>query len=458
MSAAREINFDGLAGPTFNYAASAPKGPGNLASEASRGRPSNPRAAALEGLAKARMVRDLGIGQAILPPLVRPKLEPLFRLGLIQDAGLLKADDPDALAKHLARHAAVAPHLLAACFSGASIWTANWATVSPSSDSEDGKVHFTCANQSRSFHRSLEAEDATGVLRQIFIGDLFRVHDPLPRSYAMGDEGAANHLRFAPSHGDKGLNVFVYGRGGFEEPDGAHRNLPRQTLEASRAIARLHGLDPFRTLFVRQNPDAIDAGIFHNDVISTGNLDLLFHHEQAFADSTRALADLSEAYRALCGGELRRIMVPADAVSLEDAAVSYLFNSQIVNDAKGNTVLIAPRQCQTVARVRAFLDAGLTGIDAVRFADVPGSMRGGGGPACLRLRVVLTPAQEAALKGRVMLDDALLAELTDLVEKTYPTEVDDRRFADAVFLKSCFDINRRLYSLLGLTPAGLEPI
>jgi succinylarginine dihydrolase len=460
-STANEINFDGLVGPTYNYAATAPGPPGNLASRANRGKPSNPRAAALEGLAKATVVRDLGTKQAVLPPLVRPKLEPLFRLGLIKDRGLLGADDPAALARHLARHATAAPHLLAACFSGASLWTANWGTVSPSADTEDGRVHFTPANQSRSFHRSLEAEDAGKVLKQIFFEDkFFSIHDPLPNNYAIGDEGAANHLRLAAEHAAKAVNVFVYGRAGFEEPDREHLYLARQTLEASRAVARLHELDPHFSIFVRQNPAAIDAGIFHNDVIASANLDLLFYHEQAYSESTRTICDITEAFRSLPnGGALRTIEVRKEDVSLEEAAVSYLFNSQIVNDDSGRTILIAPRQCAVVPSVRRLLEKlkklGPEGLDEIVFVDVPSSMRSGGGPGCLRLRVVLTQEQVAATQGRVILDDALLSELTALIETEYPVQVDERMFAEEEFLTNCFDVARRVYALLGLKPAGL---
>src|SRR5256885_6798285 len=346
---AHEVNFGGLVGPTYNHAATSPGGPGNLASEASRGRPSNPQKAALEGLAKAKTVMRLGVKQAVLPPLVRPNLTRLFRMGLIKDPALLHADDFDALARHLARHAAVAPHLLAAAFSGASIWTANCATVSPSSDTPDHRVHFTPANQSRAYHRSQETDEAQALLAQIFADPKhFVCHDALPSIYQIGDEGAANHLRMTIRHGAQAMNVFVYGRGGFEEPAEGRKYFPRQTLEASRAVARLHGLDAFCTYYARQSPEAIDSGIFHNDVIATANLDLLFYHELAFADRVRTISDLKEGFRALTNGKtaLRTIEVSKDEVSLEDAATSYLFNSQLLNDRAGKMVLIAPRQCQ----------------------------------------------------------------------------------------------------------------
>jgi succinylarginine dihydrolase len=462
---ASEWNFDGLVGPTYNHSATAPGGPGNFASQANRGRPTNPKAAALEGLKKAETVMRLGVRQAVLPPLLRPNLTRLYRMGLIQDPGLLRADDFGALAAHLARRANQAPHVLAACFSGSSVWTANWATVSPSIDTGDGKVHFTPANQSRSFHRSMEAEEVYHLLKQVFPpGDHFAFHEPLPATYQTGDEGAANHLRLASHHGSKGVNIFIYGRGGFEEPDRVRVHLPRQTLEASRAVARLHGLDPYYTLYVRQNPLAIDAGIFHNDVISTVNLDLFFYHELAFADRVRTMSDISEAFRMLTDGKgtLRTIEVGENEVPIGDASVSYLFNSQLVNGRDGSIVLIAPRQCEFIPTVRRFLDTiqqrkdGM--LDNVVYADVPSSMRSGGGPACLRLRVVLTPEQEKAISGRVILDDDLLGDLRDFIEHNYPTDVEDRLFMDASFLKKCFETSRGLYEVLDLSPATFDEI
>ena len=42
---------------------------------------SNPREAVLQGLAKMRFVAGLGIGQALLPPQMRPSLSALRQLG-----------------------------------------------------------------------------------------------------------------------------------------------------------------------------------------------------------------------------------------------------------------------------------------------------------------------------------------------------------------------------------------
>src|ERR1019366_8438871 len=137
-----EVNFDGLPGPTHNYSGLAA---GNLASERNRNLIANPRQAVLQGLAKMKALADAGYAQAVLPPHERPAVAALRALGYVgSDAAVV------------ARAGREAPQLLAACSSAAAMWAANAATVSPSSDTADGRVHFTPANLVSNFHRSLE--------------------------------------------------------------------------------------------------------------------------------------------------------------------------------------------------------------------------------------------------------------------------------------------------------------
>src|SRR6266581_101455 len=216
-----EINFDGLPGPTHNYSGLAI---GNLASERNKSLVANPRQAALQGLAKMKTLVDRGFAQAVLPPHERPDIAALRALGF---AGSEK--------DVLATAARQAPQLLAACSSAAAMWAANAATVSPSADTADGRVHFTPANLVAHFHRSLEAATTTRVLRAIFADERhFTVHDALPSVPQFGDEGAANHTRFAAAAGAPGVELFVYGRAGFDAGAPAPRRFPaRQTREAS---------------------------------------------------------------------------------------------------------------------------------------------------------------------------------------------------------------------------------
>ena len=267
---ASETNFDGIPGPTHNYAGLSF---GNLASQAHTNRPSNPKQSALQGLAKMKFLADLGLSQAVLPPQERPDVFALRRLGFGgSDAKVLES---------AGRH----PTLLAACGSASAMWAANAATVSPSADTADHRVHFTPANLATQFHRSLESPTTAAVLKVIFKDEsAFAHHDPLPASPHFADEGAANHTRLCRAHDQAGLEIFVFGRRALGDQTAPARFPARQALEASESVARLHQLEPRNALFFQQNPMAIDAGAFHNDVVAVGNLNVLLYHASAFAD------------------------------------------------------------------------------------------------------------------------------------------------------------------------------
>jgi succinylarginine dihydrolase len=328
-----------------------------------------------------------------------------------------------------------APELLAACCSAAPMWAANAATVSASADCADGRVHFTPANLATYFHRSIEAPTTTCVLRAIFADDAhFRVHDPLPAAPQFGDEGAANHMRFAANVGTAGVEWFVYGRRGFGSGVAPSRFPARQTREASEAIARRHLLDASRTLFTQQRPDAIDAGVFHNDVVAVGEGTFLFCHERAFVDQPAALDELAEAV----GPEFVALVVRDDELPLADAVATYLFNSQLLPRDDARYLLVAPAECRAHPATAQLLDrlvASGSPIAEVLTFDLRQSMRNGGGPACLRLRVPLTTTERAAIRGNVILDGALDAGLDAWILRHYrdrlaPTDLRDPSLLD----------------------------
>ncbi len=439
---AREFNFDGLVGPSHNYGGLSF---GNVASQRNEGQASNPRQAALQGLAKMRTLHDLGIPQAVFPPHLRPDLSLGRRLGF-------PGDDAAVLQGLHAR----APQLLAACWSASSMWTANAATVCPSADSGDGRVHFTPANLINKLHRSIEAETTARILRAVFPDpQRFAVHAPLPATSSLGDEGAANHTRLAAGHGGPGVQLFVYGESAANPLGPRPRKFPaRQTLEACEAQVRLAGLSPDRVVFAQQHPDVIDAGVFHNDVIAVGNLDTLLFHQEAFLDSPRVLAELQEKFLRVTGRALRLLCVPTAEVPVQDAVKSYLFNSQLVRTPAGRTVLIAPAESQENEQVRACLDrlvAGPEPIDEVRYLDLRQSMQGGGGPACLRLRVVLTAQEEAAVAPGVRFSPALHDSLVAWVERHYRNELRLGDLRDLQFARECRDALEALCGVLGLS-------
>lgn len=403
-----EINFDGLIGPSHNYAALSP---GNLASAQHAGAESRPRAAALQGLAKMRAAMALGLRQGLLVPPDRPAAGWLRALGFAGDDAAVFA----------AAHAAD-PLLFAQAASASAMWTANAATVSPAADTGDGRCHLSVANLARMPHRSHEAAATEAQLRLAFAHTAFAVHAAVP---SFGDEGAANHMRIARGHGEPGVEIFVYGVDGGPFP-------ARQDRRASAAVARRHRLDPARTLFVEQSPAAIAAGAFHNDVVAVANETVLFAHEHAFAEPARLAADLD---RLVPGATV--VEVPAAAVSLADAVASYLFNAQLVTLPGGGMALVVPDEAQANPRVAAYLSGLVAGngpIRRVETVEVRESMRNGGGPACLRLRVVAEPA---TVDPRFLLDAAKADRLERIVERHWPERIVPADLGDPALWRQC---------------------
>jgi succinylarginine dihydrolase len=433
-----EANFDGLVGPTHNYSGIAA---GNLASAANRMQASNPRLAALQGLDKMKALAGLGFAQGVLPPQERPDVQALRRLGFSGgDADVIRAAARDA------------PVVLSWCSSAASMWVANAATVSPAADTADHRIHFTPANLASSLHRALEAPVTARALQAIFADERhFAHHPPLPASPQLGDEGAANHTRFSSDHGSPGVELFVYGRDPLNATARAPVRYPaRQTRTASEAVARLHRLRPERCVFAQQNPDAIDAGVFHNDVIAVGNRNVLFFHELAFADTDATLAAVR---RALAPTELVAIMVPTSRVSLAAAVSSYVFNSQLLSRPDGRMVLIVPIECRADDSVAAYLDELVQSggpIAAVEAFELRQSMQNGGGPACLRLRVVLDQASQAAVLPSVWIGDRLHAQLASWVMRHYRDRLQPSALGDPALLVESRTALDELTQLLGL--------
>ena len=383
----REINFDGIVGPSHNYAGLSL---GNLASTRNAGQVSQPRAAALQGVDKMRSNLALGLVQGIFVPHPRPDRAWLAELGTTYESA-------DAA-------------LAANAMSASAMWAANAATVSPAPDASDAKCHLTVANLRTMPHRSHEWPATLAQLQLAFRGDGFAVHAPIPPAF--GDEGAANHMRLTAAHGEPGVEVFVYGVGGGAFP-------ARQHIEASKAIARLHGLEPGRALFAQQSDEAIAAGAFHNDVVAVANERVLFAHEKAFTDKDALLAQLE---RLVPGFEY--VEVPEAELPLADAIRSYLFNAQLVTPPDGQMTLVAPSECRETPSVSAWIDRHLAGngpIRRVEIVDVRQSMANGGGPACLRLRVVADPAD---VDRRFLVDDAKLDRIAEVIRATWPVEID----------------------------------
>lgn len=395
-----EINFDGIIGPSHNYAGLSP---GNIASANNAGAVSQPRAAALQGIEKMRANLRLGLAQGFFMPLDRPNQA--WLAGLATD--MASAD----------------PHIRAAAFSASAMWAANAATVSPAPDTADGRCHLSAANLLTMAHRSHEWTGTLAQLKLAFADERhFTVHGPVPPPF--GDEGAANFMRLCPSHGEAGLEIFVYGKSGGPFP-------ARQHIEASKAVARAHRLNPERTLFIQQSEVAIAAGAFHNDVVAVANERVLFTHEQAFEEPETAY----EAIKARMP-EAEIVIVPADRVSLADAIQSYLFNAQLVTlPDGGGMALILPTEAQANLNVWGWLEEHVAGNGPIRRlvpVDVRQSMANGGGPACLRLRVVADPA---TVDPRFIADETKLDRMADVIAEHWPESIAPDQLADPALVE-----------------------
>ncbi len=407
-----EINFDGLVGPTHNYAG---LGSGNLASINNAGLISSPSRAALQGLDKMRYLYDLGLPQGIIPPQPRP-----------------------------------AQGLQAAFYSASSMWCANAATVSPSLDCADRKIHISIANLVSSKHRSIEASYNYEIFKQIFQDPkYFEIHAPLAPEHP--DEGAANHCRFSAGH--TGIEMFVYGHSDKQ----ISKHYPsRQSLSASQLIASQHLLDMERCVFAQQNPDAIDAGVFHNDVISTSHLNVFLYHELAFTNTESVIGELQDKWSQIeSERDLYLIAASESELSLEDAVKSYLYNSQIVSLAPDDFLLLAPQESQELSRVRKYIEKQILGgdnpIKQVKYIDLRESMRNGGGPACLRLRLSLSETEFQSIKPSVIFTEDLYKELKTYISKHYREELSPSDLTDHNFIEEALAVTQGIWEILALS-------
>lgn len=417
----QEVNFDGLIGPSHNYAGLSL---GNIASDKHRGEVAFPRLAALQGLEKMWRLVQLGQPQGVLPPAPRPDIATLRNLGFSGSAGDI-----------VSQAYQTAPHLLAACYSASTMWAANAATITASSDSTDGRIHFTPANLTTSLHRSIEANYTAPMLQRIFNDQAyFCHHPPLPGQRHFADEGAANHTRLCPDHSHPGINLLIYGR---DNSNIAPRVYPaRQTREAFEAITRQHQLPSDNQLLAQQNPEAIDQGVFHNDVICVGHRNFLMLHQQALVDQEQLLRELREQWRRLNPDTDQPLIVTEFSdkmLSVSEAVSSYLFNGQLISQDDQSMRLLAPTNCLQSNRVQTAIEWLIQGdnpVTSVEYIDLTQSMNNGGGPACLRLRVPMNEAELNALHPAVLLDFRLYSQLKIWINKHYREELKPDDLAD----------------------------
>lgn len=433
----QEVNFDGLVGPTHNYSGLSH---GNLASFDNKGHVSHPKSAVLQGLKKMKSLHDMGLPQAIIAPHERPNIS------LLRNFGFSGKED-----EIIEKVYKVDPTLLAIATSASPMWTANAATVSPSPDTKDGKVHISVANLNSLPHRFQESEQTQRILTAIFNDEkYFTIHSAIQGGNAFGDEGAANHTRLCLDYGQKGKEVFVFGKYALDISKPRPRGLPaRQTFEASNTLIRRHNLKKDVAILVQQSPEVINKGVFHNDVISVGNKNVLLYHEDAFIEGDHHIENLKKSF-----DEFIPIKILNKKVSVEDAVRSYLFNTQLVSLKDGSMSIIAPKECEENSAVRKQITEIIKDqsnpIKGVHFFDLRESMQNGGGPACLRLRVVLSDEELQAINQGVLFSDELYETLVSWANKHYRDKIRPSDIKDPNLLKECRQALDELTKILKL--------
>jgi succinylarginine dihydrolase len=206
----------------------------------------------------------------------------------------------------------------------------------------------------------------------------------------------------------------------------------------------------------RQNPQAIDAGAFHNDVVMVGDGDRLLVHEQCLTNQEEVLGMLQQRLTGLWIFQVRQ-----SELSLQQAVSSYLFNSQLLHTPQGR-ILLAPMESssgEAAKVIQRLRDERF--IDRVIFQDLGQSMAGGGGPACLRLRLPLTPREVESMAPGVRLDEAKLQQLESWVTQHYRDELHPADLADPHLLREtqqALDVLTQILDLGSLYPFQRETL
>ncbi|MDB2356900.1 N-succinylarginine dihydrolase [Gammaproteobacteria bacterium] len=432
MTYSGEINFDGLIGPTHNYAGLSQ---GNLASQKHLNQTSNPKAAALQGLDKMRLIMDQGIPQGFFLPHERPHLMTLRAIGF--------GGTDEEVINHAAKKN---PALLKNVYSASSMWSANAATFSPSIDSNDQKIHITPANLNSMFHRSIEHEFTKTQLELMF-GGVAKVHEPIKNISGYGDEGAANHLRVSAQHLMPGFQIFVYGSSAFEVHQGI---IARQAEEISQAVSTQHQLDPDRVLFLKQNEQAIHSGSFHNDIVSLANEEVFIFHQEAFADRVeleRVLHQLKDHVKGF-----HSIEILSKDISLDDLVSSYLLNSQLITVKNNEMMMLLPEEVQNHGNCMKWLEEikSSSPIKRLEFVDIHQSMMNGGGPACLRFKAVVNSDELDKINKKFLLSPEKLINLRALVSKHYRDRINPDDLLDIKLMEESYLFLDELTQLLGI--------
>lgn len=189
------------------------------------------------------------------------------------------------------------------------------------------------------------------------------------------------------------------------------------------------------------------------DAVAVSNENVLFVHSHAFEEREWIYDTIRKSVPSV-----QIIEAPVDRVSLADAVSSYLFNSQLVTLPDGQTALIAPSECRENAAVWAWLNdsiVGQTAITRIEVIDVRESMRNGGGPACLRLRVAMSDAAVVAVDQRFLVNESTCDRLERIIEGHWPEQIAASDLSNAELWATCRAARQTLLATLGFSEGEL---
>jgi succinylarginine dihydrolase len=176
----------------------------------------------------------------------------------------------------------------------------------------------------------------------------------------------------------------------------------------------------------------------------------MFYHEKAFRNAQQVPTEIQHKFG---DKPMYFIEVRDSQVSVADAVESYLFNSQLITLPNGEMMIMIAQECEETEPVWQYLQELIqqdTPIKHVRSFDLRQSMRNGGGPACLRLRVVLNEQELAAINSRVLMSDWLYEQLNLWVDKHYRDRMRVKDLSDPQLLAESRTALDELTRIMGL--------
>ena len=115
------------------------------------------------------------------------------------------------------------------------------------------------------------------------------------------------------------------------------------------------------------------------------------------------------------------IEISDSEIPLKNIIDSYLLNSQLATNGQNEMMLILPEEVKSYETCMAWLDKlkQISDIKLYDFVNIKQSMMNGGGPACLRLKVVLDENETKELNQNFLMTSDRLDAIKSLIEREY---------------------------------------